>query len=238
MREERAKAISVALARQIIIKPGATLCAACVDVLRVTGVGLTLMTRHHTGPMCASNELTRQLEELQYSLGEGPCHDAFRSGLSSGSDDLRAKTDKKWPNYSPSALEAGACAVFAFPLGHGDGRIGAMTIYRDTPGCLTAEQSDDSVMLADVLTEAILSVQAEEEPDVLATSLIDDASHRAEVHQASGVVAIQLGIGTNEALARIRAYAYSCARPLGDVAADIVDRRIHLHDDRGLNATE
>ena len=191
------------------------------------------MGRHHTGPMCSSNELTRQLEEIQYSLGEGPCHDAYRSGDPSGSGDLRSTDQPQWPTYTASALAAGACAVFAYPLGQRGAHIGAMTIYQDRVGPLTHDQAENSRVLADVYAEAILSVQADEDSDLLASALQGDGSHRAEVHQASGVVAVQLGIPVGEALDRIRAFGYATDRPLSDIASEIVGGRLHLKDDRG-----
>jgi hypothetical protein len=46
------------------------------------------------------------------------------------------------------------------------------------------------------------------------------------------MVMVQLGIPIAEALVRIRAYAYTESRPLSEVAADIVARRLRLDHDR------
>ena len=67
---------------------------------------------------------------------------------------------------------------------------------------------------------------------VLADGLEDAVAYRAEIHQASGMVSIQLRIPVAEALVRVRAHAFANGLPVGIVAADIVARRLRLIDDR------
>ena len=52
-----------------------------------------------------------------------------------------------------------------------------------------------------------------------------------EVHQATGMIIVQLGVTAAVALIRLRAYAYSHDRRLRDVAADVVARRLRFHPD-------
>src|SRR5439155_11219291 len=100
------------------------------------------------------------------------------------------------------------------------------------PGLLSREQTDDTLALADVLAQTMLTMQWAGDPDVLAPELSNAGDHLAEVHQASGMVAVQLGVPVAEALARIRAHAFVAARPVAEVAADIVGLRLRLDDDR------
>jgi hypothetical protein len=108
------------------------------------------------------------------------------------------------------------------------------TLYQDRAGDLTDEQADDSLAVADVLAQTMLTIQSLSQPDVLADELSDVGAHRAEVHQASGMLAVQLGIGVAEALVRLRAHAYASDRPVAAVADDIVGRRLRLGDDRAV----
>ena len=230
MSQGRAVRIAVAFARQAASIPAVRLCGACVDVLDVTGAGITLMSGKNIGPVCSSNERTEQLEDLQFSLGEGPCHDAYSVGRPVSEPDLRNMVADRWPNYAVPALAIGACGVFAFPLHVGSGRIGVLTLYQDQPGRLSVEQNEDSIIVAEVLAKTLLSIQGVK-PEILVDELVDDGAHRAEVHQASGIVAIQLGIGVAEALMRIRAYAYAHEQRVAVVATEIVARRLKLDDD-------
>lgn len=239
MTEARATRIAIAFAKQAATVPRSHLCDVCVDVLNVSGAGITLMSRRHSGPVCSSNERTGLLEELQFSLGEGPCRDAFDSGAPVREPDLRHPLLDRWPNYSSPALAIGARGVFAFPLTVGTGRIGVLTLYQEHGGSLTADQNTDSLIMAEVLAATMLSVQSRSEPGVLSDELNDDTTHRAEVHQATGILAVQLHIDVFEALLRLRAYAFAADRRVADVADDIVEGRLRLDDDAtGIQPTK
>jgi hypothetical protein len=230
---DRAVRIAVAFARQTAAAPPARLCGACVEVLGVSGAGVTLMSGRHSGPVCSSNDRAEVLEELQFALGEGPCQDAFARREPVAEPDLGRAPDR-WPNFTPPALEVGARGVFAFPLQAGRRPIGVLTLYQDLAGDLTDEQAVDSLAVADVLAQTMLTIHSLNDPDVLADELSDAGTHRAEVHQASGMVAVQLGIGVAEALVRLRAHAFATDRAVAAVADDIVARRLRLGDDRAV----
>ena len=138
----------------------------------------------------------------------------------------------RWPSFADMALEAGIGAVFAYPLASNGARVGVLTLYQDNEGDLSARQHDDSMTLAEVLTETVLTLQDASPAGLLARGLEEAVVYRAEIHQASGMVSIQLQIPITEALVRIRAHAFATDRPVGAVAADIVGRRLRLTDDR------
>jgi hypothetical protein len=95
-------------------------------------------------------------------------------------------------------------------------------------------QHTDSIAMVEVLTETVLSLQDAAPAGALAADLDDAVAYRAEIHQASGMVSVQLQVPVAEALLRIRAHAFADGRPLGAVAADIVARRLRLTNDREL----
>jgi hypothetical protein len=138
----------------------------------------------------------------------------------------------RWPAFVDLARGAGIGSVFAYPLATNGAKIGVMTLYQDLEGALSAGQHDDSIAMAEVLTEAVLSLQDAAPNGDLAEELKEAVAYRAEVHQASGMVSIQLKIPVAEALVRIRAYAFAHDQPVGVVAAEIVARRLRLTDDR------
>ena len=235
---DRAVRIGVAFARQASQAPAARLCSACVEVLNVSGAGVTIMSGRHSGPVCASNARMGRLEDLQFSLGEGPCRDAYDIGEPVIEPDLRRRQPNRWPTYTQSALDLGARAVFAFPLKVGGSCIGVLTLYQDTTGSLSAEQTADSLVVADVLAQTILTMQSMSRPSVLSIDLTDANAHRAEVHQAAGVLAVQLQIGVAEALVRIRAHAFATDQAVTDVARQIVAHDLWLDDDRTNGSTD
>jgi AmiR/NasT family two-component response regulator len=83
-----------------------------------------------------------------------------------------------------------------------------------------------------------VSIQSRSTPPLLADELSDANAHRAEVHQASGMVSIQLAITVDEALARLRAHAFANDQSVAAVAQQIVSRGLRLSDDRPIVGTE
>jgi hypothetical protein len=224
--------IAVAFAREAAKSPEARLCSACVDVLDVTGAGITIMGGGQAGPVCVSNPRMAALEDLQYTTGEGPCHDAFKSNMFVHAPRLDGSVSALWPSFVDLAHSTGVGAVFAYPLSAKGAKIGVLTLYQDNAGELSATQHEDSIAMVEVLTETVLSLQDAAPVGTLAADLDDVVAYRAEIHQASGMVSVQLQVPVAEALLRIRAYAFAEGRPLGTVAGDIVARRLRLTNDR------
>ncbi len=206
----------------------ARLCSACLSALPVTGVGVALMTA--AGPsgviLAATDARAQQLEELQFTLGEGPCVEASGGGRPVLEPDLAAAGSPRWPRFGAAVLDAGVHAVFAFPLRVGAIRVGVLDLYRDAPGPLTGSDLAEALAFADSATVVVLHLQDRGE-DAALTGPIDST---AEVHQATGMITIQLGIGLAEALLRLRAHAYASGRTVSSIAADVVSRRMSFDD--------
>jgi diguanylate cyclase (GGDEF)-like protein len=130
-----------------------------VDVLPVTAAGVTLIAPG-VDPryVAASNGSALRFEQLQSELGEGPCVAAYDSGAAVSMPDLRV--DDRFSRFSSEAVKAGLAAVFTFPLNHGDRRLGALDLYRDTPGQLSNEAMGAAQTLADVAAAYLLNAQA------------------------------------------------------------------------------
>lgn len=207
----------------------ARLCEVCAEVAGMTGAGIMLMTGDtQQGSVCSSNEVSALIEELQFTLGEGPCVDAHRQERPVLEPDLADPANPRWLGFTPPAVAAGARAVFGFPLQVGSVRLGALNLYRDQAGPMSDDQYADSLVLAGVAARAVLAMQAHAVPGTLSTELEEGADFRFVVHQASGMVAVQLGVSVREALARLRAYAFGNELPLSDVAEAIVARKLRL----------
>ena len=244
MNDEQSTRFAVAFARQAARLPTSGLCGACVDVLAVAGVGITLMGGHRAGPVCVSDGSIAELEDLQFMLGQGPSQDAFQLGASVLTPQFGAAAVARWPSFVELARARGFDAVFAYPLlsrstgsaggRPADGRIGTLALYQHAGGDLTVAQQADSTVMAVVIAETVLSLQAAESPGTLAPGLDDAVAYRAEIHQAAGMVAVQLRIPVDAALVRLRAHAYVTDRSVREIATDIVLRRLRLDDDHDL----
>jgi hypothetical protein len=216
----------------------ADVCTAVVASVEVTGAWLIATASADPGHlMRVTDEVGEHLAELELTLGEGPSLDAFASGGPALASDLRSpEAASRWPAFAVAATQAGAAAIFAFPLRIGGIRVGVLGLYRARPGPLTASHLGDALVFADTATLLLLEAQydAPGGRDPAAGpggQPADLALHRAEIDQATGMLTVQLGTGIAEALVRLRAYAYAHDRRLADVAGDIVARRLRLRAD-------
>jgi hypothetical protein len=138
----------------------------------------------------------------------------------------------RWPPFVDLARSSGIGAVFAYPLLAGGANLGVLTLYQEAEGELSVAQHDDSLAITRVLSTTVLSLQETLPAGSLAPELDVAVAYRAEIYQASGMVAVQLRIPPSEALLRIRGHAFANDLPVRSVAADIVARRLHLPNDR------
>ncbi len=204
----------------------AGMCAACADVLLMAGAGIILMATDGPGATYQSKTWVEPLEALQFTLGVGPGTDAYVGGLPVIEVDLIADPPWRWSTFVGSAIEAGMRAVFSFPLQVGAARIGTLTLYQDHAGRLDDDRYADAVVMAAIVTRAVLAIQAGAADGALAAELGDGDLYQSEVHQASGMVSVQLDILVGEALARIRARAFAEGRTVGEVAREVVTKRL------------
>lgn len=207
------------------------LCRAASRSLPALGVGVIVMsdagepaTVASSGPECAA------IQELQFTLGEGPCLDAYTLRRPVLTPDLATAARTRWLGYGPAAQDRGVEAVFAFPLQVGAARLGAMDVYRSRAGRLSIASVSRALAFADVAVRSLLDAHRPGETESL-PGLDDVLESRLEIHQAQGMVMIQLGVGLGEAMSRLRAYAFAVDRRLSDVADDIVARRLNLDPD-------
>ncbi|MFZ0250196.1 MAG: GAF and ANTAR domain-containing protein [Acidimicrobiales bacterium] len=201
------------------------LCKVAAEVIDVSGAGV--MVLHDGVPqasLCSSGPTSALIEELQYTLGEGPCVDAYRTGSVILEPHLTAPAMLRWPAFTPEALAAGAMAVFGFPVRIGAVRIGALNVFQDRPGPLRDEQHADALVMADVIARTILAVQARAEPGETALEL--NADIHSVVHQAAGMVSVQLDMSVGDALVRLRAYAFGMDQSITEAARDVVSRKL------------
>jgi hypothetical protein len=207
------------------------ICSLCVELLDVDGAGISMVTREgHRGVVCATNDVSARIEDMQFTLGEGPCVDAVSDGhpvlIADLTDDSELAPDR-WPTFLADAAAAGVRATFAFPLNIGAIMLGALDLYRHRPGELTAEQLAAALLAADAAALALLELTGDGNDGFGEDGALRSAYH-LQVHRASGMLVVQLGVSIEEALLRLRAHAFASGRSLESVATDIVERRLRL----------
>jgi GAF domain-containing protein len=202
------------------------ICQACVLGLDVDGAAISLLTASTSREtLCATDATAELLEDLQFGLGEGACMEAALTGRPVLVPDLHHSTEtSRWPIFAAAVMEQSEVgALFAVPLQWGTINLGVLDLYRKAPGSLSNAQLRDAISSANIAALMFLGVRT----DPGDGQWLDHSLHgRAEIHQATGMVLVQLGISATDALARMRAYAFVEQRLLADVAHDVVTRRL------------
>jgi GAF domain-containing protein len=198
----------------------------CVELFDAAAAGLLLADGQGTlRLMAATSEAMEIVELFQLQNAEGPCLACYHSGAPVQVADM-AGAAKRWPLFVPVATGHGFRSAHALPLRLRGQVLGALNLFRTSPGRLAPPEVAAAQALADVATIAIVQHRAADDAQELAEQLQLALHSRIVIEQAKGVVAEQAGLGMDDAFARLRGYARRHRRLLGQVAHDVVERRI------------
>jgi hypothetical protein len=210
------------------------LCEACVILFDVDDAAISLvLDGASSGTLGSSGAAARTYDELQFTLGEGPCLDAVAGRIQVLVVDLADPGEARWPAYGPAMLAHQIRGVCAIPVVVAGEFVGALDLFRAQPGPLLGEDLAGAVTAAELAGIPLLDLldgdlqAAAGDPYSNAWAELNMLS-RAEVSQATGMLVAQLGVEPAEALVRLRGHAYVTGRSATDVARDILDRRLKL----------
>ncbi|WP_437085141.1 GAF and ANTAR domain-containing protein [Streptomyces sp. enrichment culture] len=233
---EDLKRLSQALADSMAGTAGidtpAALCRACVELLDVTGASVSLGGDDDAQMLWwSSDPVAAQLAEGQYTLGDGPSRSALVLAAPVLAADLTDGVDvRRWPVFAQQAVALGVRAVFSLPLHSAGLAIGTLDLYRDRPGPLSERDRSFAFPAADAMTTALLALQAREPLGDTAAWLAAAESDHEEVHQATGMIMVLLDLNPPQALARLRAHAFTRGQSVTEAARDVLAGRVRFDD--------
>jgi hypothetical protein len=221
------------------------LCASAVQLTGVSCCGVTMVAVGSQSVTAhASDERARAVEDLQHTLGEGPGVAASESGAAAFVPDLENLGDlsyERWPTFAKEAVDLGVQAAFAFPLLLGTSSVGALSLYRTESGSLSEEGVQHGWVTAEAVAWTLAGSGSGSGSGFGSTSGSGSGSgfgstapptidqmDPMRVHQAAGMVMVQLGVPIDLALLRMRAAAYSEGLSVDELAEAIVQRRRRL----------
>ena len=185
----------------------------------------SVMTRAST------DDMVLRLDELQYSLGEGPCLDALHKEDVVFVPSLRL--DQRWPRYVPPAVRMGLRAQLAVKLFTDDmGTIGGLNLYSTEQESL----DDDAEALAHLFaTQAALALGHAHERH----QLLQAVETRRVIGIAIGICMERYGLDENRAFGYLVRESSTSNIKLRDVAYRIIDQanRSHQQGSREVGAT-
>lgn len=221
------------------------ICDTAMLRARADGAALAVLSRSAQSRelIYATDSLAQRLDELQYTIGEGPCFDAYLDDSRQFYPELDSTSKtSRWPTFAADATQLGAHALFAFPIPDGQRPMGVLELYRRSAGTLDAAECAAVEECTATIAHRLVTNwehyvdrfgDVEKALDAAATDVaLGQAANpfaRTQIHVAGGMVAVQLGIDADEGVDRLRAYSYARGRRISCVAADVIARRLTLH---------
>jgi hypothetical protein len=198
----------------------------CVELLDCAEAGLLLVdAAGGLRVMASSSERANALELLQTQNREGPCFECYRTGQPVFSENL-AEDSERWSTFAPTALRMGFASAQAFPMRVRGETVGALNLFRATPGRISPGDMTLGQGIADIATVALLQERALRESRSVVEQLQTALTSRVIIEQAKGVLAEQAQISVDAAFARLRAHARQHNLRLSEVARELIDGRL------------
>jgi hypothetical protein len=185
------------------------------------------------GTFGSSGEMSRRLDELQFTFGEGPCLDAVREGIPVLVADLDDPAEKRWPAFTGALLKSGINAVFALPVTIASQQIGALDLFRRRAGQLTGPELSGGLLAAQLAALPLMNLMSSGLDWERAAQGGDGweqlaSLSRVEVYQATGMLVGALSVGPAEALLLLRAHAFAHDTTAAETAWAILEGRLSL----------
>lgn len=210
-----------------------TLVERCAEVLDATCAAVMLESADgHLRLAAATTAAMEELEQAEIDNEDGPCHQAYRTGEQVVANDLdHGDAAERWPSVVQRMRDMGLKAVYAFPLRLRDDRLGALNLYRDTPGMFADDDIRLAQAFADVATIGIIQERKLATAEGRAAQLKTALDTRIVIEQAKSVVAADRGVPFEDAFEIIRRHARTNQRKLRVVAQAVVDGGAGVLDD-------
>lgn len=186
------------------------------------GAGVTWLVGSKPATVTAAGDFVRRIDEIQYTLDEGPCLQAYATQQIVLADDL--ERDGRWTRFTPPALRHGLRGLLAVPLTAHGAHLGALNIYALQAGVLDDTSAETAVLFAEQAAIVLANAEAFSRAQSTAVNLGEALSSRAVIDMAKGIVMAQEHCGPDDAFAQLRQMSQTGHRKLRQVAQEIVDR--------------
>lgn len=188
------------------------------------GAGLTLIEADRSNTIVASAEFVSEIDDIQYSLGQGPCITAAATGQTVSSGSLGG--DARWTHFGARVARLGVHSVLSLPLIAPDGVVGAMNIYAHPKNAFDERAARVGEWFSIPAAIAVQNAQVLAQTKRLAAQLQTALTHRAVVDRAIGILMSRSGVTEAEALTRLRTMSQHDHEKLAVVAGRIVEEAV------------
>jgi len=190
----------------------------------------SLMLRQHgrNRTAAASDDVARQIDEMEDELGEGPCIDAMDDDEPNQHLCTDLTTGSKWPALASRIRhETGVKGMAGFRLRRDGEKVGALNVFSDTAGALTQHSLDQALVLTAFASIAMSAVERGEE----ATTLRRGLESNREIGKAIGLLMAMHNISDDQAFEMLSKVSQEMNIKLAEVASQVVAH--HRKDSSG-----
>ena len=198
------------------------------------GAGLTLIEKDRSDTIVKSATFVKQVDDIQYSLNEGPCVLAAATGKTVRSGSLSG--DPRWPRFGPRVGQLGVHSVLSLPLVTAGGVVGAMNVYAHPKDAFDERAQHIGQLFAVPAAIAVQNAQILAQTQRLAVNLQLALLNRAVIDQAIGIIISRTGATPDEALDKLRARSQHEHTKVSVVASGLVDAAARRARDRTPNS--
>ncbi len=184
------------------------------------GAGLTLLEADRADTIVKSAPFVREVDDIQYRLGEGPCITAAAVGRPMRSGSLGG--DHRWPRFGPRVGRLGVHSVLSLPLISADQVVGAVTVYAHARDAFDEQAERVGQLFAAPAAIAVQNAHVLAQTRRHAARLKSALAHRAVIDQAIGIVMSRTGVSADQAIDRLRDMSQQQATKLTTVAENVV----------------
>ncbi len=187
-----------------------------------TEVSVTLLVKDRPSTVASTGELATDLDESQYERGHGPCLHAARTGELTEIADTR--TDSRWPDYLPRAVERGALSSLSVPLAiDADEQVcGGLNIYAREPNSFDEDSRSAATRFAPYAAVAAGNLHAYRSARDTADNLRIALQTRGVIDQAKGILMARYKLTADQAFQVLVRMSMKANRKLHAVADDLV----------------
>jgi GAF domain-containing protein len=194
------------------------------------GAGLTLLERGRSDTIVATADFVREIDDVQYGMGQGPCITAAREGRTVMSGSLGA--DARWPRFGGTVARLGVHSVVSLPLITPDGVVGAMNVYARAKNSFDDRAAELGEIFATPAAIAVQNAQVLAQTQRLASQLKSALETRGVIDRAVGIMMSRSGGTEEDALERLRALSQHEHQKLVQVARHIIDEAVRRAEAR------
>ena len=197
---------------------------AMVAIPGADGAGVTMLDSGEPDMIVASAQFVRDVDSIQYRIGEGPCISAAAEGRTNGSGELG--DDTSWPEFGPKAAALDVHSALSLPLKLDGNVLGALNVYAHARHAFTDSSQRMGELFAGPAAVAIHNARLFDHVQRQTERLESALTSRSTIDQAIGILMARSGITSDEAFVRLRIISQHDHVKLNLVAQALVDQAV------------